>query len=81
MGERRGAARRRFIGQLIDGHLEAIYAEGVQIRAPTMGTADDIRESAAWMEKEEARLFEEAPVAIRRACAANKRRNRERAGS
>ncbi len=68
------AARRRYLSELIEKHLgfEAQFATGVSIVAPASGTGPELREAANWLEEQEERLVEDAPLAIRRAVAENK---------
>ena len=60
------AARRRFLGALIEDNLgfEALHPVKIEIRAPCI-TVDDALDIAPWREREERRLLETAPSVVR----------------
>ena len=67
-------ARRRFLGDLIEGQLgfEARYPTSLTIFAPVFGSARTIGEVVDWLGAQEERLLEEAPEPIRAALEMNK---------
>ena len=67
-------ARRRFLGDLIEGQLgfEAQHPTKLTILAPGMGGAEEMRECADWLRAQEERLLEEAPEPIKTGLELNK---------
>ncbi len=67
-------ARRRFLGDLIEGQLgfEARHPTSLTIFAPVFGSARTMREVVDWLGAQEERLLEEAPEPIRAALEMNK---------
>ena len=67
-------ARRRFLGDLIEGQLgfEARHPTSLTIFAPVFGNARTIGEVVDWLGAQEERLLEEAPESIRSVIELNK---------
>ena len=67
-------ARRRFIGDLIEGQLsfEARHPTSLTISTPVFGNARTMREVVDWLGAQEERLLEEAPESIRSALELNR---------
>ena len=67
-------ARRRFLGDLIEGQLgfEARHPTKLTIFAPGMGGAEEMRECADWLRAQEERLRNEAPDPIKSALEMNR---------
>ena len=70
----RNAARRELLSSLIVERLGigARLRTSVNLLAPAIGNAAELREAAAWIRETEAALNESAPPAIRAALAANR---------
>ncbi|MDD9980199.1 MAG: hypothetical protein OXU81_02395 [Gammaproteobacteria bacterium] len=76
------AARAKFLAELVERALgyEAQHPVAVEVLAPAMGDAEDLRMVAEWQEAQERRLTAEAPAPVRAAIEANQVLRAARAG-